>query len=92
MISGERPTPEAQPFTGMALDRADVARKDPAWVGELVARPDARVLAAGPGTVLADGAQPALARLAPALARLAPFSWQSRPERSIGSAPRKRCS
>ena len=54
----------------MALDRADAARKDPAWVRELAGRPDARVLAAGPGTVLADGAQPALARLAPARGRL----------------------
>jgi NAD+ diphosphatase len=54
----------------MSLDRADVARKDPAWVRELAARPDARVLAAGPGTVLADGAQPALARLAPVRGRL----------------------
>jgi NAD+ diphosphatase len=70
MTAGQRPTPEAQPFTGMALDRADLARKDPGWVRELVARPDARVLAAGPGTVLADGAQPALARLAPARGRL----------------------
>src|SRR6202046_5667794 len=70
MTSSPRPTPAAHPFTGMALDRADAARKDPAWVGELVARPDARVLAAGPGTVLAESAQPALARLAPARGRL----------------------
>jgi NAD+ diphosphatase len=70
MTACQGPTPAAQPFTGMALDRADAARKDPAWVRELVARPDARVLAAGPGTVLADGAQPALARLAPARGRL----------------------
>src|ERR1700727_181687 len=70
MTSSQRPTPAPQPFTGMALDRADAARKDPAWVGELVGRPDARVLAAGPGTVLADGAQPARARLAPARGRL----------------------
>jgi NAD+ diphosphatase len=70
MTASQGPTPAAQPFTGMALDRADAARKDPAWVSELVARPDARVLAAGPGTVLADGAQPALARLAPARGRL----------------------
>jgi NAD+ diphosphatase len=69
MTASQRPTPAAQPFTGMALDRADAARKDPAWVRELVARPDARVLAAGPGTVLAHGAQPALARLAPARGR-----------------------
>jgi NAD+ diphosphatase len=70
MTASQRPTPAAQPFTGMALDRADAARKDPAWVRELAGRPDARVLAAGPGTVLADGAQPALARLAPARGRL----------------------
>src|ERR1700729_2184027 len=76
MTWSQRPTPAAQPFTGMALDRADAARKDPAWIGELVARPDARVLAGGPrpglgpGTVRADGTQPALARLAPARGRL----------------------
>ena len=62
--------PAAQPFTGMALDRADAARKDPVWVRKLIDRPDARLLAAGPGTVLADGAQPALARLAPTRGRL----------------------
>ncbi len=70
MTASQRPTPPAQPFTGMALDRADAARKDPAWVRELVARPDARVLAAGPGTVLADSARPTLARLPPARGRL----------------------
>jgi NAD+ diphosphatase len=77
MTSGERPTPHAQPFTGMALDRADAARKDPAWVSELAARPEARVLAAGPGTVLADGTAPALARLMPAVARLAATRGQA---------------
>ena len=70
MTASQPPTPAAQPFTGMALDRADAARKDPAWVRELISRPDARVLAAGPGTVLADSAQPALARLAPTRGRL----------------------
>src|ERR1700753_1140215 len=70
MTTSQGPRPAAQPFTGMALDRADAARKDPAWVRELVARPDARVLAAGPGTVLGDSAQPSLARVAPARGRL----------------------
>jgi NAD+ diphosphatase len=65
MTIGHVPAASGQPFTGMALDRVDVARKDPRWVAELAAREDARVLAAGPGTVLADATQPALARLHP---------------------------
>jgi NAD+ diphosphatase len=63
MTDGHRQAEAAQPFTGMALDRADVARKDAQWVADLASRPDARVLAAGSGTVLADAVRPALARL-----------------------------
>ncbi|HEX5192830.1 MAG TPA: NAD(+) diphosphatase [Solirubrobacteraceae bacterium] len=70
MTVGHPQAAAAQPFTGMALDRADVARKDPRWVDELAARADARVLAAGPGTVLADATHPALARLQPAPGQL----------------------
>ena len=77
MTASHRQTRAGQPFTGMALDRADAARKDPRWVSELAARPDARVLAAGPGTVLADRAAPALARLAPTVARLTPVRGQA---------------
>jgi NAD+ diphosphatase len=65
MTAGQTRAARGQPFTGMALDRADAARKDPRWVTDQASRPDARVLAAGPGTVLADGTQPSLARLAP---------------------------
>jgi NAD+ diphosphatase len=65
MTAGHTEATEGQPFTGMALDRADSARKDPQWIVELASRPDARLLAAGPGTVLADGTAPALARLVP---------------------------
>ncbi len=61
----------------MALDRADVARKDSGWVAEQASRPDARVLAAGPGTVLADVADRAADHgIAPALARLVPGRGQ----------------
>lgn len=66
MTTGRTQTPSDRPFTGMALDRADLGRKDRAWVSQLAARPDARVLAAGPGQVLADAVEPALARLVPA--------------------------
>jgi len=70
MTAGHARAASGQPFTGMALDRADIARKDPRWVAELATRPDAHVLAAGPGTVLADAAQPALARLTPGRGQL----------------------
>ena len=65
MTAGHTEATEGQPFTGMALDRADTARKDPQWIAGLASHPDARVLAAGPGTVLAAGTAPALARLIP---------------------------
>ena len=70
MTAGHPRAAAGQPFTGMALDRADLARKDPEWVTELATRSDARMLAAGPGTVLAAGAEPALARLAPGRGQL----------------------
>jgi NAD+ diphosphatase len=70
MTVGQTRAAGGQPFTGMALDRADTARKDPQWVAEQAARADARLLAAGPGTVLADGARPVLARLSPAPGQL----------------------
>ncbi len=55
----------------MRRDRASVERKNPGWVAELAARPDARILAAGPDGVLVDSDEPsALARLTPAGDRL----------------------
>ena len=59
-------------FTGMALDRADLERKDPEWVRRQLEHPRARVVGAAKDEVLlADGgAAPSVARLAPD--RLAP--------------------
>ena len=49
--------PAQRPFTGMALDRAESARKDPEQVHRLLADPAARaVLAGGDGVVVSDGA------------------------------------
>ncbi|MGZ4297721.1 MAG: NAD(+) diphosphatase [Solirubrobacteraceae bacterium] len=59
-------SPALPPFTGMALDRASVQRKDPKWVTGLARDPGSRAIAAGrDGLVVAgdgDGAVPALAR------------------------------
>ena len=54
-------------FTGMALDRADLERKDPEWVRRQLEHPRARVVGAAKDEVLlADGgAAPSVARLAP---------------------------
>jgi NAD+ diphosphatase len=57
------PTPFAAPFTGMALDRASIARKDPDWVAGRLEDPRTRVIAAGHDGVLIDGSEaPALLR------------------------------
>lgn len=54
------------PFTGMALDRVTVQRKDPEWVGRLLEDPSAQAVFASPdGVALADGEHPALRRIRP---------------------------
>ncbi|HET8976883.1 MAG TPA: NAD(+) diphosphatase [Solirubrobacteraceae bacterium] len=60
--------PTQPPFTGMALDRASTARKDPDWVRERLEDPGSRaVTATHEGVLVADGEPPALLR-----ARVAP--------------------
>ncbi len=52
-----------RPFTGMALDRATTARKDPERVRQLLANPASRAVVAGhDGVLVSDGARPALLR------------------------------
>ena len=60
-----------RPFTGAALDRASVERKDPVWVAERAASPSRRAIAAGRDQVLVSGADSALA-----LTRLEPTDEQ----------------
>jgi NAD+ diphosphatase len=48
-------TPAVPPFTGMALDRASVERKDAEWVRARMADPASRVIAAGRDGVLVAG-------------------------------------
>jgi NAD+ diphosphatase len=62
-----RETGAERPFTGAALDRASVQRKDPVWVAEMVACASRRAIAAGRDQVLVSGpdAGPALTRLKP---------------------------
>jgi NAD+ diphosphatase len=50
-------------FTGMSLDRAQMLRKDPAWVSRQLRAPESRVVAAGADAVLVDASAPRLARL-----------------------------
>jgi NAD+ diphosphatase len=58
--------PTGPPFTGMALDRVSVERKDPAWVSSLVGDPRCRAVAAGHrGVLISDGHNPALVRVSP---------------------------
>ncbi len=53
----------ARPFTGMPLDRAMELRKDPAWIGRLLAEPSARAVAAdGEGVLMSDASSAALLR------------------------------
>src|ERR1700753_3827117 len=52
MTAGHTQAAPGQRFTGMTLDRADTARKDPRWVTEMAARPGARPPGRGPGTAL----------------------------------------
>jgi NAD+ diphosphatase len=59
------PMPAARPFTGMALDRASVERKDDAWVGRLRSDPRSRAVAATrDGVVVGDGETGELERVA----------------------------
>jgi NAD+ diphosphatase len=60
-----------RPFTGAALDRASVERKDPAWVAAAAASPARRGIAAGRDQVLVSGTGPAAA-----LTRLEPTDEQ----------------
>jgi NAD+ diphosphatase len=54
---------DVPPFTGMALDRASIERKDPDWVDRQLTDPAARAVVAGhDGVVIAAGAAPALLR------------------------------
>jgi NAD+ diphosphatase len=55
--------PAGRPFTGAALDRVSVQRKDPAWVQALAAAPDARGVIVGRDAVLVDPTGAALARI-----------------------------
>jgi NAD+ diphosphatase len=56
-------TPAAQPFAGMALDRASTERKDPALIEQLAKDPATRVLAAShEGVVIREGSEPSLLR------------------------------
>jgi NAD+ diphosphatase len=55
--------PAARPFTGMALDRASIERKDPDQVARLLQDPATRTLAAGhEGVLMSDGEAPSLVR------------------------------
>jgi NAD+ diphosphatase len=57
--------PALPPFTGMALDRASMERKDPEWVRERLHAPGSRVIAAGDDGVLVAGGEAAeIVRLA----------------------------
>lgn len=63
--------PTRRPFTGMALDRVSVERKDPAWVRSMIRDSRRQAVAAGhQGVLITDGQNPALARVNPAPARL----------------------
>jgi NAD+ diphosphatase len=54
---------DAPPFTGMALDRASIERKDPDWVRRQLTDPAARAVVAGhDGVVMRGGDVPALLR------------------------------
>src|ERR1700734_3929103 len=54
---------DVPPFTGMALDRASIKRKDPDWVRRQLTDPAARAVVAGhDGVVMRDGDPPALLR------------------------------
>ena len=58
------PPPAAgRPFTGAALDRVSVQRKDPAWVQALAASPEARGVIAGRDAVLVEPGGAALSRI-----------------------------
>ncbi len=57
------PPSSLPPFTGMALDRASVERKDPDWVRRSLDHPAAQaVTATHEGVVIANGGAPALQR------------------------------
>jgi NAD+ diphosphatase len=58
-------SPSGRPFTGAALDRVSVQRKDPAWVRALAASPQARAVLAGRDAVLVEPTGQALARISP---------------------------
>jgi NAD+ diphosphatase len=60
-----------RPFTGAALDRASVQRKDAAWLAEAAGSPARRAIAAGRDQVLVSGTGTALA-----LTRLEPTEEQ----------------
>jgi NAD+ diphosphatase len=55
----------SRPFTGMALDRAAIERKDPAWVQQLLEDPSTQAVAAGRnGVLITSGDSPSLVRTA----------------------------
>ncbi|HEY2260627.1 MAG TPA: NAD(+) diphosphatase [Solirubrobacteraceae bacterium] len=55
-----------RPFTGMALDRASVERKDPEWVSGLIENREARAVLGGrDGVVIDAGSHPELLRTRP---------------------------
>jgi NAD+ diphosphatase len=55
--------PNSPAFTGMSLDRAQMLRKDPAWVSRQLHTPASRGIAAGVDAVLLDATESRLARL-----------------------------
>ncbi len=70
-----------RPFTGAALDRASVERKEPGWVARAAASPVRRGIAAGRDQVLVSGSGTALA-----LTRLQPTDEQLREPILLGVA------
>ncbi len=62
-MRASEPPPSLPPFTGMALDRASVERKDPDWVRRSLDNPAAQaVTATHEGIVMTNGGVPALQR------------------------------
>lgn len=73
-MPASEPTTLARPFTGVAIDRVSVQRKDPEWVVQLAGSSQARGIAAGREGVLvaagAGGAATGLARVTPTVEQL----------------------
>jgi NAD+ diphosphatase len=74
-VSAADETHALPPFTGMALDRASIERKDESWVRGLLEDPHTQAVpAGGDGVLITDGDPPALLRtLAAPVARQEPI-------------------